>query len=248
MEAKVLEKIAAQQEKTIKLLSRLSEQKHDEKIEVDKKTAFVKNRVFQVRTDSAIPNLSQDPAFFIHVIPAEFNFKNVIDFESRSKNEMIMRTMHPWFEGGYDYLYNFDGFANVIKDTKDYVRSYAQLLRCGVGELYATTLPTTTDPVCNAIDGGMLFAMLTIRIQGIIEILKEFNYNTKYDLYITFVDFKDVIFDNSRFRAFPIAQNNLYFPPVQIDAIQKLSDQTNYTKTLNHIAQSFGMSTRFSNA
>ena len=244
MEAKVLEKIAAQQEKTIKLLSRLSEQKQDEKIEVDKKTAFVKNRIFQVRTDSAIPNVSQDPAFFIHVIPAEFNFKNVLEF-APPKIYDIMNNVHPWFEGGCDYLYNFDGFATYIKDTKGEVRSYSQILRNGIAELYVTALPMVDHFENLFIDGARFFGMLNIRLGGIINALIELNFNTKYDVYFSFVNCKNVAFLNNRLKTFPMSQDFAYLPPVQIEASTELNNQPNYTRTLNHIAQNFGMSNRY---
>ena len=247
MEEEKLDLIVSQLAKNEKLLKRLSEQKYDENNEIDKRAAFVKNRIFQVRTDSAIPKLSLDPAFFIHVIPEESNLVNVIEYDRRSQVDVLMTTMHPWFEGSYDYLYNYDGFATVNKDEYNNVRSYAQLLRCGVGELYATSFPLNDVANTNAIDGNLFFGMLSIRIGGIIATLQEFNYKSKYDVYISFVDFKNVLFANSRFITFPMAQNDAYFPKVKVDGMQELNNQPQYIKTLNHIAQAFGMSTRHSN-
>lgn len=236
---KLLEKIATQQERSIKLLNRIYEHLYDEKIGIDPQSAFVKNRIYEVRTNSSFNNLSKDPAMIIQIVPQEFLLDGKLDFTAPSLRDAYYH-MHPWFEGGYDYCFNSDGFATYNNDEQGITKSYVQFMRNGVIELYVNALPSTDNTDIFCFDGNSFRGTVAYKITGLIEALKIAEIKSPYSVYITFVDCNNVQFIYSRKQLRPMSKNSLSIPKFIIDESVDISKQQEFRNAMKHIFLALG--------
>mgnify|MGYP000851698424 CR=1 FL=1 len=235
MEFKVLEKIAEQQEKTIKLLSRLSEQKYDEKIGIDRHTAFVKNRIFQVRTKSPLKNLSLEPAMFIHVIP----IKSALIEQGFHRDHLYTLSGYTsnWYRDSTKLLLSSEGAVKMIECKDNIIRDYVQYLRSGVMEAYV--IPQKDESTEQFyFEGDEFKGKAAISIKSMVECMMILGIEGPFNVYISFIDCQDVII-RSRESKRP-AVNSFTSPPFTIDDSSTFYNSQIFSDFINDIRLIFG--------
>lgn len=94
------------------------------------------------------PKIDNSSAFFTHIFPLSFANDQIIDLSSMSSSSDVKLTMKPLFSSGWDYMYNYEGFAtysfgnryDIDSESSMNIVSYNQLFRNGIYEIFSSRL------------------------------------------------------------------------------------------------------------
>lgn len=140
---------------------------------------FVKKRIDKVNLLKVFPILEQSFPFFLHVIPYNFLSEQNIDL-SNAHNMNLSVIMKPLFCGGWDTMFNVDGFATFGTKSGEYqkITSYDQLFRNGVYEVYTGELfekyHTNNGGAITRMWGKHFMKSVIEKIENIFKVYKEF--------------------------------------------------------------------------
>lgn len=96
-------------------------------------------RTSNVISGNFLPNLEVSTSLFIYIVPLNFLDNAIIDFKKASTETLKMR---PHSSGGWDSMYNIDGFGtySLAASDRQKIGSYNQIFRNGIYEAYTSQL------------------------------------------------------------------------------------------------------------
>ena len=105
----------------------------------EKANEFRTKRIRNVLNQEPFPNLDVNIPFFIHIIPYSFLDNQILDFSTADSDLTIK--MRPMLKGGWDKMYNLDGFATFsLSNDRLKISAYNQIFRNGIYEIYTSDL------------------------------------------------------------------------------------------------------------
>ncbi|MNE45563.1 hypothetical protein D3C80_1398510 [compost metagenome] len=104
---------------------------------IEKISTFRKNRINDVIAQKFLPNIETSTSVFLHIVPANYFDNNIIDFSHAANN--LTLELKPMATGGWDKMYNIDGFATFSTSaSREKISAYSQLFRNGAFEAYSS--------------------------------------------------------------------------------------------------------------
>lgn len=104
---------------------------------LEKIATFRKNRINDVINKKFLPNVETSTSVFLHIIPANYYDNNIIDFSHVANN--LTLELKPMATGGWDKMYNIDGFATFSTSAnRETISAYSQVFRSGIFEAYSS--------------------------------------------------------------------------------------------------------------
>lgn len=183
----------------------------------EKANNFRKERIQNVLSQNSIPNLDIQNSIFIHIIPFGFLDYQILDF-STAKNSLTLK-MRPIYAGGWDSMYNIDGFATFATSAdRKTITSYNQIFRNGVYEMYSTNLFYETRYNNQIGFSGRSFIEETIEsIDNGLFVLNEMKIEPPFLISFSFHNVKGKIMDNDvRHYASEFKQEEIVFPLILV--------------------------------
>jgi hypothetical protein len=180
---------------------------------------FRRQRIEKVRGLNVFPILETSSSLFIHIIPFTFQNEQMLDL-TNAANMNLSITMKPIFCGGWDTMYNVDGFATfATSEERQKITSYDQLLRNGIYEVYSGLLfqPYTsiTRIEMNRMFGHDFIKNAIEQIKNGLTVLHSFHVEGPFIISISIIGLKDgVIYDQNQWTTKKFMTNELYFPSV----------------------------------
>jgi len=150
---------------------------------LEKIISFRKNRIENVISQKFLPNIETSSSVFLHVVPANYFDNNIIDFSHVAKN--LISKLKPMATGGWDKMYNIEGFATFSKsiDSKT-ISSYSQIFRSGIFESYSSEFFWTSDDGTSIIDPSSLSQEIIPTAKNALEVLNDLQIQPPF--YISF--------------------------------------------------------------
>jgi hypothetical protein len=157
---------------------------------------FRKERIEKVLRLEVFPNLYAPYPFFIHIIPFSFQDGPLLDL-SQVAGMSVTGKMRPLQLGGYDTMYNLDGFATWNGKLKAPFNSYDQLFRNGVYEAYTTDfineMAFNNGQKLMAIQGFRFMGEVQRKIKEALSVLQEFRVEPPFILMISMLNTRDAV-------------------------------------------------------
>jgi Schlafen, AlbA_2 len=194
---------------------------------------FRKERIIKVRNNKVFPTLDIKSSLMIHLIPFSFLKDDLIDISNFTSNSELKIKLKPILtRGGWDTMYNIDGFATFTGYIKSNIEAYTQFFRNGIIELYSSNL---TEKIESNVAPSQVHE---IQLNEIFESVKnalliQENLEIESPIYICIslhgIKDSQLILNNGRVSR-PFLEDELILPPVLLHSFE--SDIKN---TLNPI-------------
>ncbi|MEQ8241757.1 MAG: ATP-binding protein [Cyclobacteriaceae bacterium] len=181
---------------------------------------FILSRVNDVRTGNVFPNILKDHSFFVHLIPFDFQTETNLDFRNPDQLNLTTR-MKPLHSGGWNWMYNFDGFATFSQQDRQNIDSYDQVFRNGIYEAYCSSLTYDNRNGQKTIFGDHLIKDTEEKIKSGLSILKDLGVDPPIYVSISMINFQDVVLERAMRFSRPIVQTNLRLPIIQISSFSE---------------------------
>lgn len=235
MEKKLIETILENQEKLLKILSRISEQLYDQELIIDKHLVYVKNRIFLVQTNSPLENIEICPAMLINIIPSN-SVLSELNFDINNIRDLYDYTL-TWNSTGIKILTSSEGIVKYINNSEDKIIEYVQLLRTNIMESYITLLKNN-----NAnnyyIDSTDFKYKLIRQIKSMIKCLESQNTQGPYDVYLNFINCQGVTIDLVSESKSVI--KSLKVPKFSVNNSNSFIENEEFLEIIDNIYLSFG--------
>lgn len=235
MEKKLIETILENQEKSLKILSRISEQLYDQEFNVDKHLAYVKNRIFLVQTSSPLDNIEICPAILINVIPSSTNLSE-FNFDINNINNLYDYAS-TWNSLKSNITTSSEGIVKYVKNSENKIIEYVQLLRTNIIEAYITLLKNENSNNYY-IDTSDFKYKLLMKIKNMIKCLEAQNIEGPYEVYINFINCKGITVDRKNESKSFI--NSLSVPKFIVNHSKSIFENEEFVAIINNIYLSFG--------
>jgi hypothetical protein len=178
---------------------------------------FVKERITEIREGRLFQNIDLVGSFFLHIIPIGHIGNNLIDLSSLKNTEFLQLKMRPLMCGGWDHIFNLDGFMTYAAYDKK-VRSFTQLFRDGILEFYTSNFHRKVESKGDIleINGAYIERLVVESIAKSFEIYSESKIEGPYAIYINIFDTENGILvgDSSfgHYSATLIGRNSVFLP------------------------------------
>ncbi|MES2545630.1 MAG: ATP-binding protein [Bacteroidota bacterium] len=182
----------------------------------EKANEFRTKRIQNVLNQIPFPNLDVNIPFFIHIIPYSFLDNQILDF-STSDSDLTIK-MRPMLNGGWDKMYNLDGFATFsLSNDRLKISAYNQIFRNGIYEIYTSDLFYTTRNGKEGFDSSTFIETIIENINTGISNLNHMQIEPPFLVSYSFHNIKGKVIDTDRsFYNYEFKQNEIIFPLIQI--------------------------------
>lgn len=141
---------------------------------------FRLQRIEKVRSLKVFPTLNNTASFFIQVIPFSFLSEQTLDFTA-VEGMQLSTTMRPMYCGGWDTMYNLDGYASFSTSSdRKLIDGYDQIFRNGIYEVYTArlfeqVLNNNTNQNVNCLYGSTFVKETLEKVNDALTVLKKFH-------------------------------------------------------------------------
>lgn len=183
----------------------------------EKAEDFRLKRIEKVRELKVFPTLDVSASFFIHITPFSFLNENVLDFSNIANNQITV-DMNPMLSGGWNYMFNLDGYASY-SSMEDHIYSYDQLFRNGIYEIYTSHLfgsRSGYQKEINCVYGEDLIQKTVEKINKALAVLQKFEVEAPFLIGISLHGIREyVIFHSKSGRiSRPFMTDEIIFPEI----------------------------------
>lgn len=177
---------------------------------------FREQRITKVKAGKVLPILATGSYFFLHLIPFSFQRETILDLTNAS-NMSLSTNMRPMYSGGWDTMFNADGFATfALAPDRQNILSYDQLFRTGIYEAYTgqhfDQQPSQNGAPISYLYGTQLIKEVLEKTREGLAVLRRFNIDAPFIFSISLVGIKGFKINSERGLSRPFLTEDLLLP------------------------------------